>query len=594
VAVRSPFFRFIVCLIWFTGELWGFPHIAFATEPKDLKVTVTIEGLEGPALNNARTSLSLEKQKDNPRLSDRRIKALHREAPGEIRQALQALGYYRPEIHPDLRRMGGQWLARYRIIQGPPLQVRKLEIVLQGEGKDDKSFHEAVRKFPLKAGDVLRHDHYEKGKKRLMQIASERGYLDARFVRHEIQVDLKTYEARGWLHFDTGPRYRFGAVKFPETPLNPEVLERLTPFKEGDPYETAKLLALQDALTNSNYFANIEVSPQREAGVVDKVPVKVQLEARKRHHFTAGVGFSTDTGPRVTADWEARYINRRGHRVKTEIDLSPAWSEMSGRYIIPGYPGFSGERDAQLEISANALRKETDTSKSLSAQAGVAHTWDLWGWDQTLSLRYLFEDFEVGGISETTRLLLAGAGWRRVVTDDPLFTSNGWRAGLDLQGGHESLLSESSVARVKFQGKYIHSFTPRDRFIARGDLGGMLVSRFEKLPASLRFFAGGDVSVRGFGFEELGPKDAAGRVVGGRYLAVGSLEYEHYFLEKWGAAIFADAGNAFDSLGDEMAYGFGIGARWRSPIGLVRADVATGFFDGATTFHIHIVLGPDL
>jgi len=576
------------------GGLWGFFQTSIAAGPAQSKVTVTIEGLEKLPLKNVRSSLSLEQQKNNPRLSESRIQSLHRDAPEEIRRALQALGYYRPEIRTDLQHAGEQWSARYQVNPGPAVPVREFEIVLRGEGRDDKPFQEAVKEFPLKKGDVLRHDHYDSGKKRLLQIAAERGYFDAQFTRHEIQVNLAAYEARGWLHFDTGPRYRFGKVEFPETPLEPEVLQRLTPFKEGDPYETAKLLALQDALTNSDYFDNVEVLPQREAGVIDKVPIQVRLEARKRHYFAGGVGFSTDTGPRLTADWEARYINRHGHRVKAELDISPVWSELSGHYIIPGYPGFTGERDAQLEITAHALRKDTDTSKGTSGQAGVAHTWNLLGWNQTLSLSYLLEDFEVGDTSDTSQLVMAGAGWRRTVTDDPLFTTHGWRASLDLQGAHDSLLSDVSLARLRFNGKYIHSLTPRDRLIARGDLGAMLVSDFDKLPPLLRFFAGGDVSIRGFDFEELGPKDDSGDVIGGRYLAVGSLEYEHYFLEKWGGAVFVDAGNAFNDLGDGVAYGVGVGVRWRSPIGLVRGDVAMGSFDGATTFRFHLVLGPDL
>jgi translocation and assembly module TamA len=191
-------------------------------------------------------------------------------------------------------------------------------------------------------------------------------------------------------------------------------------------------------------------------------------------------------------------------------------------------------------------------------------------------------------------LLIAGANWRKLVTDDPLFTHNGWKVNIDLQAAHDAALSDTSVARMRVYGKYIHSLTPSDRLIVRGDGGAMLVSDFDRLPPLLRFFAGGDVSVRGFDFEELGPKNAGGQVIGGRYLAVGGVEYEHYFLEKWGAAVFADVGNAFDKFGEDMAYGFGAGARWKSPVGLVRADVAMGFFDGANTFRLHLVLGPDL
>lgn len=577
-----------IVVVW---ALNGWSPAAHALDPEPPRVAVQIEGLDEPTANSVRASLTLERQQDNPRLSDARIKALHQDAAKEMQPALQALGYYRARIDSDLRRDGPQWQAQYRIDPGAKLVLGAFSVTVSGAGRAELALQKVLREFPLKTGDVLVHARYEDGKKRLRAIAMELGYFEAKLVRHEIKVDLKVYEASGRIEMETGPRYRFGAVQFPETVIAPEFLQRLVPFKENDPYVFAKVLALQKALNDTGYFANAEVTPARAAARERRVPIVVRLSENKRYRYSAGLGFSTDTGPRVAGNWEGRYLTRYGHTANVQAKLSPVLSEALARYLLPNIHG----RDTQLEFTAVALRRDLDTSKSLSARLGVGYSNIVWGWNQTFSVNYLIENFEVGSQGETTsQFLVPGVIWRRTVTDDPLFTRKGWKMSVDVQAASDSVISDASFARIRVYAKYIHALSDRDRLILRGDGGALSVSDFEKLPPLLRFFAGGDVSVRGFGFEDLGPKDRSDKVIGGRYLAVGSVEYEHYFLEKWGAAVFADAGNAFNNFGENMAYGVGVGARWRSPVGLVRADAAMGSFDGSNTFRLHIVLGPDL
>jgi translocation and assembly module TamA len=374
MAIQFPRWRKLYLLGLLVGLCPG-PRAAWADPPKPSEVVITLEGLDEEIANKVRASLGLEGQKNNPRRSETRIKSLHRAAPEEIREALPALGYYRPEIKEELQPAGGKWFASYRINPGPPILLREFQVTLSGEGRDDKHFQEALTSFPLKQGDALRHDLYEQCKKRLTQVAAEHGYFAAKFRRHEVQVDLNAYQARGWLHFDTGPRYRFGKIQFPKTKVTPEALRLLAPFEEGEPFSQSKLLAFQDILTSTGYFSSVEVSSRRGAAVDQQVPIQVQVAENKRHRYAAGLGFSTDTGPRISADWETRYINEHGHRMNAQLKLSPVLSIVTGRYLIPS---FGGDRDAQLEFSANALRRDTDTSKSLTGQIGVGYTTLLW------------------------------------------------------------------------------------------------------------------------------------------------------------------------------------------------------------------------
>ncbi|HAI23845.1 MAG TPA: outer membrane protein assembly factor, partial [Alcanivorax sp.] len=115
-----------------------------------------------------------------------------------------------------------------------------------------------------------------------------------------------------------------------------------------------------------------------------------------------------------------------------------------------------------------------------------------------------------------------------------------------------------------------------------------------ELPASIRFFAGGDASVRGFAYESLGPLDNDGEVIGGRHLLVGSLEYDHPISEQWSLAVFTDAGNAFNNFDDyEIRHSAGFGVRWRSPLGPIRVDFARGIEEGRE-WRLHLSMGPDL
>jgi translocation and assembly module TamA len=182
----------------------------------------------------------------------------------------------------------------------------------------------------------------------------------------------------------------------------------------------------------------------------------------------------------------------------------------------------------------------------------------------------------------------------RKEADNFFFATRGYALTLALRAAPESPLADTSFVQFSSDAKWIHSPTEKGRLILHGGLGAMAVDDFNALPPELRFFAGGDRSVRGFDYEEIGETNASGGVIGGRYLVYAGAEYEHYFLRNWGAAVFTDAGDAFDTTFDANI-SVGVGLRWKSPVGIVRFDVAkpivTDLSDG---FRLHIIVGPDL
>ncbi len=406
------------------------------------------------------------------------------------------------------------------------------------------------------------------------------------------------------MEFDTGPRFAFGPVSFNQNVLDPSVLTGYVTFRPGEPFNASRLLELQRALSGGPYFSRVEVLPRRDLAEGLSVPVEVDLEPRKPQRYELGVGYGTDTGPRGTFEVEQRRLNRQGHRAEGELRGSLIEQSLAARYLIPSrYPATT-----VLTFFAGFARLDPGPTESIKGLVGTSLSRLRGEWQETFSLSFEREDFKVAEEEGLSNLLIPSAHWSRTWADDRIFPSRGQRVRLDLLGSHDAVLSSASFVQMRLHGKFIRSLSRRSRVIARADLGATHTSsfaEFRNLPPTIRFFAGGDQSVRGFGFRELGPSDldveGERRVIGGRALATLSVELEQRFLERWGVAAFYDAGNAFEYDADNVSgsagslkQGAGLGLRWLSPIGMVRADAALGVSERDLPFRFHLVIGPDL
>lgn len=560
------------------------------------RVRIEVEGLDRDLRRNVTASLSLEEARGDKDLTEERIRRLHAKAEEEIATAMQPFGYYRPDVKSTLSRDGDTWVARYEIDQGPPLKVTNLDVRVDGAGSDDPWFRQNVQEFPLQQGETVYHPDYEAGKQKLVDDAARNGYLDADFQRNEIRVDLDAYTADVAVHFTTGPRYRFGPTTFNQDFLDPDLLRGYVTYKEGEYLDVDEVLQMQNALSDSPYFQRVEVLTRRELAEGDQVPIEVNLTPAKPQRWSVGAGYGTDTGPRGTLALELRRINRQGHRGTVEVRGSQIEQSFQAQYQIPGaYP-----RTDVLTFSVGYSDLRTDTSESQSSLVGVGRTQARGNWREALALNLQREDFEVGLDEGRSELLIPQSTWTRVRADDRISATHGDRVEFTLRGADESLASNASFLQVSAQGKLIRSFADRFRFITRLQAGHTETEQLRELPPTIRFFAGGDQSVRGFGYQELGPLDEAGNVIGGEDLLAGSVEVEYrflekwLFLEKWGVAVFYDTGNAMRSFSGSLEEGAGVGLRWVSPIGPIRADAAWALSEPGTPVRFHLTVGPDL
>ena len=555
---------------------------------------VDIGGVEGERLANVEAFLQIWQERTDTDLLPARIRRLHSRAPDQIREALAPFGYYRVEVAADLAAPGaGQdaWSATYRISPGEPATVASVDYRLDGEAREDPGFPQV---FALREGDVLEHARWEAAKRSLLLAAAERGYLDARILDSRVVVDPESNTARATVHFDSGSRYFFGPVTFRQEGFDPEFLQRFVGLTRGEPYDQNEVLRLQGRLLDTEYFRRVEMVPMTAEADPDtrEVPLEVELDPNLRDKYRIGAGYATDVGFKLTLDWRRRWVNRRGHNVRAELILAQRLQELTGEYRIP----LQRPATDYFFIRPKAYRLETEsrTEQTVSVDAAFSVLRD--SWRRNIGVQFRYEDDDISDDQQDVNEIVPFIELSRTVTDDPLFTSRGYRVKGFLLGTVEYVGSTSSYISTGINGKWIRSFADGDyRLLARADLGATLAESIDDVPGSRRFFAGGDQSIRGFGFEELGPVDEDnGDVVGGRYLGVGSIELERRIVDKWSAAVFYDFGNAYDpDYTNAFAQSVGAGVRWRSPLGQIRVDLGYGFepFDN---FKFHLVIGPDL
>ncbi len=557
-------------------------------------VEVEIQGVENKLLDNVRLFLSIEQYRDNKQLKQGRLYRLHEKAEDEIRKALQPFGYYNVKVESSFEQISeSSWLAKYRIEPGKPVLIDKFTLNTKDIADNDIEFKNYLDTIQLKIGDIFIHSEYEAIKKELLNLSSERGYFEAELIQHSVEINPKMNIANIIITFDSGPRYRFGQVIMEQSILKPELLEKYVGFSQGDYYHLEKLLDLQHALNDSDYFQLVEISPAEPLTDTKQVPISVSLKPRKPHRYLLGFGYGTDTGARGKIGWEMPRINDSGHRFNSEARISEIGYKIDLKYIVPVF----NPRTDQLVYSSGVINETTDTSESTLRTIGVSLNRSRDLWRQTIAINYQQEDFIIADEQGDSHLLIPSVSWSRTWGKDFIHVLDGVRFDISIRGASADLLSDTTFSQLQTGIKGIHSFADNYRVIARGSVGSTWTESeadFQQLPSTVRFFTGGANSVRGYAYQSLGPLDENNEVIGGRHLITGSIELEYAFNTKWAAALFLDAGNAIDNINDPLEQGAGLGVRWQTPIGPVRIDIANAITDDDRPWRLHINIGPDL
>ena len=552
-------------------------------------LSITIDGVNDEQENNIRSALSIEQLENQDVTNTSRLRYLNNLAESEIKTALQPLGFYEPRIQTELTKTDNEWHAHYSVTPGKPLLIARVDLQLSGAASDDIAFKQLLAKTSIKPGSALIHSHYEQLKKQLSSLAVERGYYQAKLTLHRVEVDLAAYSATVILHFDSGPRFNIGEITFAPNPFDADYLKSYATFSTGDPVKNSSLIDLQSALIDTDYFRRVEVRPLWNKMSNTEVPVFVDLEANKRTKYHAGLGYGTDTGVRTKLGMTKRWVNHQGHQFNTQLLASEIITHLSAEYSIPG----ENPREDRYSILFNLIDENSDSVESRSYSIGISKQRQRGSWQQVLALNYQQEESTFSDITDTTHFLIPQISYSTISTRDRLRIKNGYSLSALVRGSSQTLLSTEDFVQVQLNAKGIYSLSDNVRLLGRTEAGTTWVDNFDLLPASLRFFAGGDNSVRGYDYQSLGPRNDSNDVIGGRNLLVASAEIEYRFKENWGVATFIDSGNAFDDADVSLHTGIGIGLRWFSPVGPVRFDLAVPQDDDSSV-HLHFNLGADL
>lgn len=559
-------------------------RISYGQEPE-----IDIDGVTDAQESNIRAFLSLAQ--DHCQAPAWRIEKQFANADGEIRNALSALGYYHPQIDKKLRFEDECWQAEFTVQAGEPVIITQLSVQIRGDARHDPAFQKLLATLPLKKGDILNHGLYAKIKQDLQSLALEHGYLDNKLSKKELRVNPASRTAVIELVFDSGPRHTFGDISIDQDVLNPDFIQRFVTLKKGDYYSSKKLAQTYNAFADSIYFSNVQIQPQFDHVENNQVPVDIKLTPNDIHDFSFGIGFDTDIGPLGSFGYQNRRLNRDGHYFSFNLDASPILSGVEARYTIP----FAEPRTDFLSFGLGYQYEKPNTFKSELAKfsALYQHVYEN-GWKQALFLDLSRETFTIDNVSTTTTLLVPGIRWQYSVSNDLLRPTQGHQLEFSVVSAPETLISDVRFVQATASGKQISELPWPARLITRAKVGATVTNDFNRLPASYRFYAGGTETIRGYAYKELGPTDDSGDVIGGKMLTVASVEYEHFITDEWGAAVFFDAGNAYNPNDITIKRGAGVGVRWVSPIGPLRLDFAVPLDESKSSFQFHFAAGAQL
>jgi len=528
-------------------------------------------------------------------VGDRDEEALLRFSRGaeeQAKKAAQALGYYQPHIQSEVRG-GDKPRLTLRIDPGEPVHLRNVTVRIEGPAASLKSFR-LPDSDQLKPGAVLNHGHYEDAKRLIQNQASRYGFFSGRFTQQKLSVDPQAGVADIDLVYDSGPRYALGKVSFSGDSLfDEDLLRRMVPFKAGASYDSELIAELNQALQSSGYFEGVRVDAAPTAAEHEVIPVAVQLETRKPRTMGLGLGYSTDVGPRVKANWTRHWVNPQGHSYGWEAEVSAPRQNVGLWYDIPLDPPLTDK----LRFAGGYQNEEIAGTDTLSKLLTIGPEWHSKlpsGWQRVLSLKYQREEYRLGDDSGLSNLLMPGLTYSYLRSDNRIDPHNGYRIQFDTKLAKEGVGSDTNLLYGTVLLKGLTTVWDNHRFLGRVQFGGSATNGYKSIPPSLRFFAGGDQSVRGYDYQTLSPENSEGDRIGGRYMVAGSVEYQYSIAEKWRIATFVDQGNSFNKLElPNLKTGVGVGVRWVSPVGPIRVDLAHAMNDDGG-IRLHFSMGPEL
>jgi translocation and assembly module TamA len=556
--------------------------LTFGVAPAYAQVRLEIDGAPDDVADNLRNHIGdiADTEIQHPRQLRRRVRQT-------LPNATEALGYYNTRFEMTI---DGK-IVRVKLQLDEPVRWAPPVIAVAGTASTLKTIKSHIASTPLRPGERMNQGVYDTFKRDLLENCLEYGFLDATYRTSELRVDLETHQATATLQLDCGTRYRFSTVTYTETSLDPDLLQRLLAFENGSPYRKRKISDLYRNLQNSGYFGDIDIEtvPDRATHLV---AVKVAAKDAPSDRFSIGLGYGTDTGPRFRFRWDRPQVNSAGHSFSVETTISDPEQKLTAEYRIP----LQRPLDQFINFPTTFERKIVEDTDSTLGKTGVFYN-DRYGanWRGSFGANFEVESYQQGSEPrKSVQYLVPGTTFTKLELPEGIDPQSGHKIWLDARGSVPTLGADNAFLRLDAGYKQLFSLGGSSLVVARGEVGTIATGDINQIPSSQRFFTGGDATVRGFDYESLAPKDANDELIGGRYLNVASVDYSIKVLPEWRAAVFMDAGRAFNDTNEDWHKAVGVGVRWLSPVGQIRVDLAFPIDEDEKSWRLHIFMGPPL
>lgn len=497
-----------------------------------------------------------------------------RKLQGLLSEILATEGYFSPVFEFAEQDDG----LKLTLDAGRRTTINSLELLIDGPVEADTR-KALIDSWRLPVGQPFRQDDWNTAKQQILSRLLAVEYADAKLLDSAASIDTENHRADLSVHYEAGPRYRFGPLRVEGLQnYSPELVERYNrAVQPGQPYREDKLNALQTTLQSTPYFASVQTLLDREAAETDAdgnatAPVLVRVRERSPHRVSFGAGASSNTGARVEFNYHTPNLLGQAWELDSGLRLEQKRQTAYADVFLP-----PDERNRRHSVGVMAEATDIQNLKTERYAFGAQTVQQRGSVEQRLSLNWQNEKRDPDGAAPVTSRALVPNGvwtWRHV--DSLIEPRNGTVLQGQIGGGSKAALSDQNFVRVHARFQHYIPLGRVDTLTLRGEVGYTLADSRQRIPQDYLFRTGGAGSVRGYAYQSLGIKEG-NATVGGRYLGIVSAEVTHWLDEAWGLAAFVDAGDAVDSRRDlRLAIGYGLGARWRSPAGPIGVDLAYG------------------
>lgn len=510
------------------------------------------------------------------------------EARSQAREAAETEGYFSAIVDSDVDQSTTPMTVRIRVEPGPPTLVTTVSITVTGPATDTSAGTDQIAAlraaWSLPAGAIFRQIAWSQAKASAVQALAFHRYAAAALATSEAAIDPDTHSAALTVSINSGPAFRMGPLEVTGLDkYSSTLVENFSTFAVGDPYDVDALDRFVRRLNGSGYFASAEARISTDMTTAEAAPVSVRVIEAPGRKISAGIGFSTDTLYRGRMTYDNANIDRKALQLRADLDYESTIQSATLRLRpAPRTPLYLDSYSANLShTDISGLRTEEGTLD------WTRKTSDARNQTSYLAAFYASKQAPLNAEAANAHALYFeyGRTWRKV--DDLLSPTRGTVLNVQL-GAAPPGVSTAALGRGIVQFAQWIPIDARTELILKAEGGGVAVRSAQDVPVTLLFRTGGDTTVRGYAYQSLGPR-VGDATVGGRYYALGSVEVERWIGASWGVAAFIDAGNAADTVRElSPVYGYGVGARLRTPIGPFRLDVAYGQATHGVRLHLSV------